>query len=125
MCNAGSWCFSHLDGLSFLDAFYMTTVTVTTVGYGDLYPSSIQSKVFACAYVPVAVVFTGLAIDSIAAVHSGRRMRKLERHVIGQFAESEDDGKARLADVYEYHVLKRQVSVRNHRVELDQPHMLG
>eukprot|EP01043_Picozoa_sp_COSAG02_P003645 COSAG02_NODE_90_length_37755_cov_29.833364_30_plen_112_part_00 len=106
MYPAGSWCFSHLDDMSFADAFYLTTVSVTTVGYGDLFPSSARSKLFACIYVPVAVMFTGLAIDSIAAAHTKRRVRQLEEHVIGQFAGG-------LTDVYEYQELKRQTAVRN------------
>ena len=90
----------------------MTTVSVTTVGYGDLSPSSTGSKLFACVYVPVAVVFTGLAIDSIATAHTKRRLRQLEYYVIGQFAEAREDGTSRIADVYEYQELKRQAAVR-------------
>ena len=88
----------------------MTTVSVTTVGYGDLSPSSMGSKLFACVYVPVAVVFTGLAIDSIATAHTKRRLRQLEYHVIGQFAEARKNGTSRISDVYEYQELKRQAA---------------
>ncbi|XP_024027360.1 two-pore potassium channel 1 isoform X2 [Morus notabilis] len=40
-----------------LDAVYFCIVTMTTVGYGDLVPSSDAAKVLACAF-----VFTGMAL---------------------------------------------------------------
>ncbi|VVA30511.1 PREDICTED: two-pore potassium channel [Prunus dulcis] len=40
-----------------LDAVYFCVVTITTVGYGDLVPNSILSKLLACAF-----VFTGMAL---------------------------------------------------------------
>lgn len=42
---------------SFLDALYFVIVTMTTVGYGDLVPNSVASKLLACAF-----VFSGMAI---------------------------------------------------------------
>ncbi|XP_047306837.1 two-pore potassium channel 1-like [Impatiens glandulifera] len=41
----------------FLDAIYFCAVTMTTVGYGDLVPSTVLSKLLACA-----LVFTGMAL---------------------------------------------------------------
>lgn len=46
------------DGL--LDAVYLCIVTMTTVGYGDLVPSSAVSKLLACAF-----VFTGMALGAL------------------------------------------------------------
>ncbi|KAH7673339.1 Two pore domain potassium channel protein [Dioscorea alata] len=43
-----------------LDALYFCIVTMTTVGYGDLVPNSIGSKLLACAF-----VFIGMAIVAI------------------------------------------------------------
>ncbi|KAF5730482.1 two-pore potassium channel 1-like [Tripterygium wilfordii] len=40
-----------------LDAVYFTIVTMTTVGYGDLVPDSVLSKLLACGF-----VFSGMAI---------------------------------------------------------------
>ncbi|WOK98369.1 two pore potassium channel a [Canna indica] len=40
-----------------LDAIYFSIVTMTTVGYGDLVPNSITTKLLACVF-----VFTGMAI---------------------------------------------------------------
>ncbi|XP_077230208.1 outward rectifying potassium channel protein isoform X2 [Tasmannia lanceolata] len=40
-----------------IDAIYFCIVTMTTVGYGDLVPNSIATKLLACAF-----VFTGMAL---------------------------------------------------------------
>ncbi|KAI3865351.1 hypothetical protein MKW92_016210 [Papaver armeniacum] len=40
-----------------LDAIYFCIVTMTTVGYGDLVPNSVPTKLLACAF-----VFTGMAL---------------------------------------------------------------
>ncbi|XP_010906215.1 two pore potassium channel a [Elaeis guineensis] len=43
-----------------LDALYFCIVTMTTVGYGDLVPNSVTTKLLACAF-----VFTGMAIGAL------------------------------------------------------------
>ncbi|KAJ0980137.1 hypothetical protein J5N97_008392 [Dioscorea zingiberensis] len=43
-----------------LDALYFCVVTMTTVGYGDLVPNSVTSKLLACLF-----VFTGMAIIAL------------------------------------------------------------
>ncbi|KAI4306208.1 hypothetical protein L6164_029503 [Bauhinia variegata] len=44
----------------FLDAVYFTIVTMTTLGYGDLVPNSVLTKLLACAF-----VFTGMAMVAL------------------------------------------------------------
>ena len=39
--------FSYLDGMGIVDALYLTVITITTVGYGDVVPLSAASKIFA------------------------------------------------------------------------------
>ena len=42
----GSIGFMLLEKLSFIDAVYFTIVTISTVGYGDVHPTSTGSKIF-------------------------------------------------------------------------------
>ncbi|KAK7253590.1 large conductance calcium-activated potassium channel [Aureococcus anophagefferens] len=44
------------DPLSFLEAFYFVIITFTTVGYGDIYPQQIISRLIVAVAVPIAVV---------------------------------------------------------------------
>ena len=59
-----------------MDAIYATVVSVTTVGYGDLPPTSNSAKIFAATFIPFGVAFNGLAID---ALHSSSTNRRLDQ----------------------------------------------
>lgn len=41
--------FGIIDGHSFLDGLYLTTATLTTIGFGDIVPSTPISRIFTCA----------------------------------------------------------------------------
>lgn len=47
------------------DAIYFAFVVMTTVGYGDLLPTSDGSKVFTCFYVLFALAIAGVALASV------------------------------------------------------------
>jgi hypothetical protein len=55
--------FRLVEGWPFFDAFYMALITLTTVGYGEVHPLSVQGRVFASflMLVGVATVFVSLA----------------------------------------------------------------
>lgn len=61
----------NIDGtITFVDAVYFTTITITTVGYGDIVPVSDQAKLFESFVVtPIRVfvwlIFLGTAYDFI------------------------------------------------------------
>lgn len=46
-----------------LDSVYFCIVTMTTVGYGDLVPNSVASKLLACAFVFSGMVLIGLTVS--------------------------------------------------------------
>lgn len=54
---SGTLFYRQVEGWSFLDSLYFSDVTLTTVGYGDLSPSTAAGKVFTILY-----VFVGLGI---------------------------------------------------------------
>lgn len=48
--------FYHIfEQLAWLDAFYFCTITLTTVGYGDITPHTPQGKLFTMFYVLIGV----------------------------------------------------------------------
>ncbi|MCC7572872.1 MAG: potassium channel protein [Candidatus Methanofastidiosum sp.] len=49
--------FHYIEGLSFLDSLYLTSSTISTVGYGDLHPNSSLSKIFS-----LFIMFGGIGI---------------------------------------------------------------
>ena len=55
----GTAVFSVAEGWSPRDALYFCVTALTTVGYGDLAPTSAAGKLFCCAY-----VVTGVSLSS-------------------------------------------------------------
>jgi hypothetical protein len=55
--STGTIVYHSLEDWSWVDSFYFSAVAVTTVGFGDLTPSSDPAKLFTVAY-----VFTGIAV---------------------------------------------------------------
>jgi hypothetical protein len=53
----GTVAFHQLEGWRYFDAFYFSSITLTTVGYGDLLPTTDASKLLAVIY-----AFSGISI---------------------------------------------------------------
>ena len=52
---AGAIFFHHVEKLKWLDAFYFCTITLTTVGYGDIVPTTDAGKLFTIFYVVIGI----------------------------------------------------------------------
>src|SRR5215213_2855632 len=75
VCGAitlGTVVFHLLEGWSILDSLYVTTQTLTTVGFGDLAPSTPAGRAFATVFmiVGVGVVLYALTTTVQSVVHS-------------------------------------------------------
>jgi voltage-gated potassium channel len=57
--------FHFIEGWSWFDGFYMTLITLTTIGYGETHPLSHAGKVFNSALILVGVGTVFLAIGSL------------------------------------------------------------
>ncbi|AXT19401.1 potassium channel protein [Flavobacteriaceae bacterium AU392] len=62
----GIFGFKLLSGYSWVDALYMTVITVTTVGFGEVRPLDDTSKVFTVFLIIASVVIVGYAIKVIS-----------------------------------------------------------
>jgi voltage-gated potassium channel len=88
----GTLVFHVLEGWSILDSLYVTAQTVTTVGFGDLAPSTVAGRLFATFFmmIGVGVVLYALTTTVQSIVHSellstygrSRKMSKLRNHFI-------------------------------------------
>jgi voltage-gated potassium channel len=62
--TVGTLGFVFIEGWSAFDSFYMTLMTLTTVGYGEVHPLSFQGRLFASLLMLIGVttVFVGIGI---------------------------------------------------------------
>jgi voltage-gated potassium channel len=79
MLVSGTIFYSFAEGWSVVDAFYFSVTTLTTVGFGDLTPTTTLSKLFTVLY-----IFTGLGliagfITTIGKETFSRRTKKHHR----------------------------------------------
>lgn len=95
MITIGAVGFKYFEQFSWLDSFYTSAQTVTTVGYGDLAPTTAAGRIFAILLMltGVGTVLFGLTLLAQAVIQSemvmslGNRriikeMEKLEGHYI-------------------------------------------
>jgi voltage-gated potassium channel len=73
----GTVVYHALEGWSWLDALYFCVITLATVGYGDLTPTTPISRAFTIVYVINGVVILLVFFDQIRAV----RTRRIETHL--------------------------------------------
>ena len=80
---AGTIFYSSVEGWSLVDAFYFSVTTLTTVGLGDLAPTTTIGKLFAVVY-----IFSGLGllagfINSIATETLSRQRNEEDQEGTG------------------------------------------
>jgi len=61
----GSYGYQLIEGWSYLDSIYMTLITITTVGFGEVRPLDDQGKLFTILLLLGGVIFYALTINSI------------------------------------------------------------
>lgn len=69
----GTLGFVVIEGWSAFDALYMSVITLTTVGYGEVHPLSTAGRVFAMVY-----LVTGLGVFMFGVVMLGERVVRAE-----------------------------------------------
>lgn len=74
-----------LENWSIIDALYFSSVCFSTVGYGDMIPTTPASRVFTCLFGMCGIAFLGAAVAAIggkvveAEVTAARTARKISR----------------------------------------------
>ena len=73
---SGTVFFKLVEGWTWLDAYFFTVVTISTVGYGSLVPATAAGKIGTTVF-----IFVGLGVFAVAIQQFGvYTMRKREEH---------------------------------------------
>ena len=67
----------------YIDSFYFSAMTLTTIGYGDLYPTNDLSKIFTVVYAVMGVAIVLYALGVFAKWYITRSQR-FEEHEIAK-----------------------------------------
>ncbi len=91
----GIFGFRFIADYSWVDAVYMTVITITTVGYGEVMPLTPEAKIFTIILILCSVVIVGYAItviteyiisrnsyDSLKLKRVQKQINKLTDHII-------------------------------------------
>ncbi len=77
----GTVVYHNIEGWEWVDAFYFTGVTLTTVGYGDFYPTHDISKLFTVliAFCGITLVFYSVSV--ISNLYFGQQQNIIEKRL--------------------------------------------
>jgi voltage-gated potassium channel len=70
---AGTFFYRQTEGWNLLDSLYFSVVALTTIGYGDLSPSTAASKIFTIFYIFVGIGIILAFINAVAERAMERR----------------------------------------------------
>jgi len=77
MVVVGTAGYMVIEGWSFVDALYMTAITLSTVGYGEVHEISAAGRLFSIVFIFAAVTFTFYLAGSIVQFMMEGRIREI------------------------------------------------
>jgi hypothetical protein len=89
------------NDFTYIQAFYMSCITLTTVGFGDYSPMSQHGRIFATFWMPIGVACTGNFIRAFSVIFMSGAMEGQEVNLEKCFNEIDMNGDGHL-DRYEF-----------------------
>ena len=83
--------FHFFSGYSWVDAFYMTVITITTVGYGEVMPLNPMEKIFVSLLIISSIFIVGYAISVITEYILSKNIGILRQKKVQKKLESMHD----------------------------------
>jgi potassium channel subfamily K, other eukaryote len=89
ICSSIVYC--YMEDLGKLDAFYLSMITFTTIGYGDISPQHDISKLFTCGFVFLNLLIVGQLLDYVVDTMIEER-KKASQNFLENVFDKEDEG---------------------------------
>lgn len=100
----------YLEEGSVLDIIYTTIITITTIGLGDIHPSSTLARALSIVYLPVAVISVAHGISTLSAhlVKKRLHIRASQPICMGELMamDADGDGKVSTVEYLSYMLMK-------------------
>ena len=80
----GTFGFMWLEGWSLIDSFYVTVITLTTIGYGDVTPEDPQGRLFAIALAISGISAIAFASQAFLQVFTSPVLRSVRQRRVAQ-----------------------------------------
>ncbi len=77
----GTWAFRLLEDWSWAESFYFSVATLTTVGYGDIHPTTDSSRIFTAVYILIGVGVVITALTSIGSKYLSTQEHQLSDNI--------------------------------------------
>lgn len=102
-----------VERLGWLDSFYLSVMSVTTVGYGDRAFKTLHGRIFAAIWLLVSTLAVARAFLFLAEARVDKRHRKMAKWILGQdmtvaeflAADIDNNGFVRCAPLH-FHLIK-------------------
>ena len=84
--GAGTVSYRIIEGLSWVDSLYFSTITLTTIGYGDIAPQTDGGKLFTVFYVLVGISIVGAFVNAIIRRAYSRQLEAKQSRIYQVFS---------------------------------------